>query len=150
VDEQHTKASLEGAAAGAVTGGVTSGIFGWLAGIGTLVIPGAGSLIAASPVLGALGVAAAGSAVGAMAGALVGFGIAESEVNPDEAKLENSTPISVDARVDTADSLERNGATHVCIWCKDARRGIFSRARMPMTFHAPVSSASNHRQVRSS
>ena len=43
--EQHTKAP-EGAAAGAGTGGVLGGVLGWLAGIGSLAIPGIGPFIA--------------------------------------------------------------------------------------------------------
>jgi len=46
--EKGTKAP-EGAAAGASTGGIIGGAVGWLAGIGTLAIPGLGPLIAAPP-----------------------------------------------------------------------------------------------------
>jgi hypothetical protein len=76
--EHHTKAP-EGAATGAVAGGVTAGVLGWLVGIGSLAIPGVGPLIAAGPIMAALGGVAAGGAVGGLAGALVGFGIPEYE-----------------------------------------------------------------------
>jgi hypothetical protein len=56
--EQHTKAP-EGAAAGAVAGGVAAGVLGWLVGIGSLAIPGVGPLIAAGPIMAALGGVAA-------------------------------------------------------------------------------------------
>ena len=46
--EHETKAP-EGAAAGAGTGGVIGGTLGWLAGIGSLAIPGVGPFIAAAP-----------------------------------------------------------------------------------------------------
>src|SRR5712675_3412427 len=69
--EQHTKAP-EGAATGAVAGGVLAGALGWLVGIGSLAIPGVGPLIAAGPILAALTGAAAGGAVGVLAGALIG------------------------------------------------------------------------------
>jgi hypothetical protein len=65
--EQKTKAP-EGATAGASTGGVLGGALGWLAGIGTLAIPGLGPFIAAGPIMGALSGAAAGAAVGGIAG----------------------------------------------------------------------------------
>src|SRR5437016_940509 len=70
--ETHTKAP-EGAATGAVAGGVAAGVLGWLAGIGSLAIPGVGPLIAAGPIMAALGGAAAGGAAGGLVGALVGF-----------------------------------------------------------------------------
>src|SRR4030095_1807728 len=58
--EKNTKAP-EGAATGAGTGGVVGGALGLLAGIGALVIPGVGPLIAAGPIMAAL----SGAAVGA-------------------------------------------------------------------------------------
>ena len=57
--EQHTKAP-EGAAVGGVFGGLLGGTLGWLAGIGTLAIPGVGPFIAAGPIMAALGGAALG------------------------------------------------------------------------------------------
>ena len=51
--EQHTKAP-EGAATGAVTGGVLGGTLGWLAGVGSLAIPGLGPFIAAGPIVALL------------------------------------------------------------------------------------------------
>src|SRR5260370_21033470 len=51
--EKGTKAP-EGAAAGAGTGAVVGGALGWLAGIGSLAIPGVGPLIAAGPIVAAL------------------------------------------------------------------------------------------------
>src|SRR5437868_1149996 len=57
---QHNTKAPEGAAAGAGTGAVLGGALGWLAGIGSLAIPGAGPLIAAGPIMGALGGAAVG------------------------------------------------------------------------------------------
>lgn len=76
--EQATKAP-EGAAVGAGTGGVLGGALGWLAGIGSLAIPGVGPLIAAGPIMAALGGAAVGAAAGGFTGALIGFGIPEYE-----------------------------------------------------------------------
>lgn len=86
--EQHTKAP-EGAATGAVAGGVLAGALGWLVGIGSLAIPGAGPLIAAGPILAALSAAAAGGAIGGLAGALVGLGIPEYEAKRYEGAIKN-------------------------------------------------------------
>src|SRR6476661_4321709 len=83
--EMNTKAP-EGAVAGAGTGGVLGGVLGWLAGIGSLAIPGVGPFVAAGPIMAALGGAAVGATVGGLAGTLVGLGIPERE-----AKVYNDT-----------------------------------------------------------
>jgi len=84
--QQATKAP-EGAAAGATTGGVLGGTLGWLAGIGTLAIPGLGPFIAAGPIMAALSGAAVGAAAGGLTGALVGLGIPEYEAKRYEGKI---------------------------------------------------------------
>jgi sporulation protein YlmC with PRC-barrel domain len=76
--EKNTKAP-EGALAGGGTGLVVGGVLGWLAGIGTLAIPGIGPLLAAGPIVAALAGAGAGSAIGGIAGALIGLGLPELE-----------------------------------------------------------------------
>src|SRR6202158_5216960 len=76
--EKGTKAP-EGATTGAGTGAVIGGAVGWLAGIGTLAIPGVGPFIAAGPIMAALAGAGVGGAVGGLTGALVGMGIPEYE-----------------------------------------------------------------------
>ena len=57
--EKNTKAP-EGATTGATSGAVLGGALGWLAGVGTLAIPGLGPFIAAGPILGTLVGAGAG------------------------------------------------------------------------------------------
>ena len=52
--EQNTKLP-EGAATGGVAGMGAGAILGWLAGIGSLAIPGVGPFIAAGPIMAALG-----------------------------------------------------------------------------------------------
>ena len=84
--EKHTKAP-EGAATGAGTGGLLGGTLGWLAGVGTLAIPGVGPLIVAGPIVAALSGAAVGAAVGGIAGALIGMGIPEYEAKRYEGKV---------------------------------------------------------------
>jgi len=84
--EQHTKAP-EGAVTGGTTLGIVGGALGWLAGIGSLAIPGIGPFIAAGPIMAALGGAAVGATVGGIAGALVGMGIPEFEAKRYEGKI---------------------------------------------------------------
>jgi hypothetical protein len=84
--EKNTKAP-EGAVTGAGTGGVLGGVLGWLAGIGSLAIPGIGPFVAAGPIMAALGGAAVGATVGGLTGALVGLGIPEYEAKQYEGKL---------------------------------------------------------------
>jgi len=116
--EQHTKAP-EGAAAGAGVGGVLGGALGWLAGIGSLAIPGLGPLIAAGPILAALSGAAAGAAVGGVTGALIGLGMPEYEAKLYEGKIREGN-ILFAVRVDNADerktakeTFERHGASDI-------------------------------------
>lgn len=84
--ENATKAP-EGAVAGAGTGAILGGALGWLAGIGSLAIPGVGPLIAAGPILAALSGAAVGGTVGGATGGLVGLGIPEYEAQQYAGKL---------------------------------------------------------------
>jgi len=77
--EKSNKAP-EGAAAGTGSGIVLGGALGWLAGIGTLAIPGLGPFIAAGPIMALLGGAGVGAAVGGLTGALIGATIPEYEV----------------------------------------------------------------------
>jgi hypothetical protein len=84
--KKSTKAP-EGVMAGTGTGGLLGGTLGLLAGIGTLVLPGLGALVAAGPIMGALSGAAVGAAVGGVAGGLVGMGIPEYEARLYEGKI---------------------------------------------------------------
>ncbi len=69
----------EGIAAGVTGGALVGGGLGWLAGIGSLAIPGLGPMLAAGPIMGALAGAGVGGAVGGITGALIGLGIPEYE-----------------------------------------------------------------------
>src|SRR5204862_650267 len=93
--EKNTKLP-EGAATGGATGMGVGAALGWLAGIGSLAIPGVGPFIAAGPIMAALGGAAVGGAAGGIAGALVGMGIPEYEAKRYEGKIkEGNILISV-------------------------------------------------------
>ena len=107
--EQHTKAP-EGATAGGLVGAGTGGVLGWLAGVGTLAIPGIGAFLAAGPVMAALAGVAIGGATGGLVGALVGMGIPEFEAKRYEGKLrQGNILISVHAE----DAKERARAKDV-------------------------------------
>jgi hypothetical protein len=84
---EHSTKAPEGAMAGGGTGLVVGGVLGWLAGIGSLAIPGVGPLIAAGPIVAALAGAGVGSAVGGLAGALIGLGLPEIEAKRYEREV---------------------------------------------------------------
>jgi hypothetical protein len=103
--EQHTKAP-EGAATGAGAGGVLGGVIGWLAGVGTLAIPGLGPFIAAGPIMAALSGAAVGAAAGGLTGALVGMGMPEYEAKQYEGKIRSGN-ILLSVRADDGDQVKK-------------------------------------------
>jgi hypothetical protein len=103
--EQQTKAP-EGASAGASTGAVLGGVLGWLAGIGSLAIPGVGPLIAAGPIMGLLSGAAMGGAVGGIAGGLIGYGMPELEAKRYEGKVQSGN-ILLSVHTEDRDEVKR-------------------------------------------
>jgi hypothetical protein len=103
--EKNTKAP-EGTAAGAATGGVLGGALGWLAGIGSLAIPGLGPFIAAGPIMGALAGVGAGGAVGGMIGALIGMGMPEYEAKRYEGRV-RAGGILLSVHCDNSDWVKR-------------------------------------------
>lgn len=84
--EKSTKAP-EGAASGAGSGAIIGGTLGWLVGIGALVIPGIGPLVAAGPIVVALAGLGAGGALGGLAGGLLGLGISEYEAKRYDGRI---------------------------------------------------------------
>ncbi len=84
--EKATKAP-EGVTAGASSGAIIGGALGWLAGIGTLAIPGLGIFIAAGPIMGLLAGVGAGGTVGGVIGGLIGMGIPEYEAKRYEGRI---------------------------------------------------------------
>ena len=88
-DRFHLKASKvpEGTIAGASAGAVLGGTLSLLASIGTLTIPGLGPFIAAGPLLAAFVGIGVGGTAGAVAGALVSYGIPETEAQRYEIHL---------------------------------------------------------------
>ncbi len=116
--EKNTKAP-EGATTGGVVGLGVGGILGWLAGFGSLVIPGLGPFVAAGPIVAALSGAAVGGATGGIIGALVGLGIPEYEAKRYEGKIRaGNVLISVhtetsEERDQVEDILEEAGAEDI-------------------------------------
>ena len=84
--EKHTKAP-EGAVAGGGSGALIGAALGWLAGAGSLFVPGLEPLAAAGPVMGMLGGMGVGVTLGGLAGALVGAGIPEYEAKRFEGRV---------------------------------------------------------------
>ncbi len=103
--EKKTKAP-EGATTGVTSGAVLGGALGWLAGVGTLAIPGLGPFIAAGPILGTLAGAGAGGAVGGLIGALVGMGIPEYEAKRYEGRVREGG-ILLSVHCDNSDWVSR-------------------------------------------
>jgi len=116
--EKGTKAP-EGAAAGAGVGAVAGGILGWLAGVGSIAIPGVGPFLAAGPIMAALAGAGVGGTAGGMIGALAGAGIPEYEAKRYEGMIKEGG-ILMSVHCDNSewtskakDILERTGARDV-------------------------------------
>ena len=116
--EKNTKAP-EGAATGGVAGMGVGAVLGWLAGIGSLAIPGVGPFIAAGPIMGALSGAAVGGATGGLVGALVGLGIPEYEAKLYDGKVRGGNAlVSVhteggDEQKRAKEILEKAGAADI-------------------------------------
>lgn len=116
--EKGTKAP-EAASAGAGTGAVVGGTLGWLAGIGTLAIPGIGPFIAAGPLVAALAGIGVGGAVGGIAGALIGMGIPEYEAKRYEGRVKDGGILlsvhceNSEMTKRAKDILERTGAKDI-------------------------------------
>ena len=84
--EKHTRAP-EGAVTGVGAGGLMGGTLGWLAGIGSVAIPGVGPLVVAGPIVASLRGVTVGATVGGIAGALIDLGIPEYEAKRYEGKV---------------------------------------------------------------
>jgi hypothetical protein len=119
----------EGATAGGGSGAVLGGVLGWLAGIGTLAIPGVGPLIAAGPIVVTLAGAGVGGAVGGLAGALIGLGIPEYEAKRYEGRVAKGG-ILLSVHCDTSDEidrakkiLERTGAEDISTTTESSAKG---------------------------
>lgn len=92
----------EGIAVGAAVGGA----LGWLATVAALTIPGVGAVVAAGPILTALGGAAVGAASGMVAGSFFGLGMSEIEAREfQEAAVRGDVVLAV--RIESLDEQAR-------------------------------------------
>lgn len=108
-DVEESSKALEGAGTGGGIGTVAGGILGAIAAIGTsLVIPGAG-LIIAGPLAAGLAGAGAGGLTGGLVGALVGAGIPEDNASDYETRIHEGGVVLTVAphTVEEGDALER-------------------------------------------
>jgi hypothetical protein len=133
--QKGTKAP-EGATTGGGTGALIGGALGWLAGIGSLAIPGLGPFIAAGPIMAMLAGGAVGGAVGGVAGALIGLGIPEYEAKRYEGRIQKGG-ILLSVHADDSEwtkkgkeILERTGAEDVA--STGETRGDFENTDRPM------------------
>lgn len=116
--ENSTKAP-EGAATGTISGATIGGVLGWLAGIGSLAIPGVGPLIAAGPIMATLAGVGVGGALGGITGALIGLGIPEYEAKRYEGRIHDGgilLSVTVDDKAwesKARDILKRTGAEDI-------------------------------------
>jgi len=76
--EKHSKAP-EGAVAGGGSGAIIGAAVGWLAGAGSMMVPGLEPLAAAGPIMGMLGGMGVGITLGGIAGAAAGSAVPEYE-----------------------------------------------------------------------
>jgi hypothetical protein len=137
-DLGHVKATKapEGAAAGAALGLAIGGALGWLVGIGDLTIAGLGAFIAAGPIVSMLASAGVGSAIGIIAGALLGYEIPEYEAKRFEGRVK-SGGILLSVHCDDSGwakrakkILERTGAE--CVSTTSESRADYAKSDRPL------------------
>jgi hypothetical protein len=97
---------LKGLTAGAVSGGVLLGTLGGLIGLASFVIPGLGLIVVAGPIAAALADAAAGGAIGVIAGALMGMRIPEHNAQQYEKSVREGN-ILISIHTHDAEGLNR-------------------------------------------
>jgi uncharacterized membrane protein len=105
-DQQHNTKTPESVTIGTGTGGLLGGAFGWIVGIGVLVVPGVGPLLAVGPIVTALSGIAVGAALGSIAGRLVGMGLPESDAKRIEDRIQVGR-IAISVQADDAQEIAR-------------------------------------------
>lgn len=115
--EKHTRAP-EGAVTGVGAEGLMGGTLGWLAGIGSVAIPGVGPLVVAGPIVASLSGAAVGSPAGGIASALIDLGIPEHEAKRYEEKVKAGN-ILLSVHADNADEVEQAKNILKAVWARN-------------------------------
>jgi hypothetical protein len=99
--------------------GIAGAIGGLLIGLATIVIPGAGALMVAGPLVAAISGAAAGGAIGVVTGALVHFDVPEADARIYEGHLSSGKVLVAvhtedpERRVKAEEILDSNGAIEI-------------------------------------
>jgi hypothetical protein len=105
--------------AGLGRGGGVGGVLAWLAGTGMIAVPGIGAVIAAGPILGAIGDAAGGATGGGLLALLVRLGMPEREARRYEGRIRTGAVLlsvhteTPDERARVAEVFARAGAEDV-------------------------------------
>jgi len=123
--ERHSKAP-EGAVAGGSSGAVIGAAIGWLAGAGSLMVPGLEPLAAAGPIMGMMAGMGAGVTLGGITGALVGSGMPEYEAKRYEGRV-------------------RKGGILLSVHCDSAEWGKTARRLLKQTGARDISTAGEAR-----
>ena len=141
--EGETRAP-EGPVTGAETGAITGGVLGSILGIGMLGIPGVGPFLAAGPIVAALACVSVSSAIGGIAGGLVGMGISNDEAKRYEGRVRHKGillsihNLTVDLTVKAREILVRTGAedTSSTTQFADTRIGVAVAPAAPLSNQA--------------
>jgi len=133
---QNSTKAPEGATTGVISGVTIGGVLGWLAGIGSLAIPGAGPFIAAGPIMATLAGAGVGATLGGLTGALIGLGIPEYEAKRYEGRIKDGG-ILVSVHASNSDLvskarevLEETGAQDISEKSEESSDNEHSNTRM--------------------
>ena len=116
--EKHTK-TPQGLAVGAASGAMIGGSLGLLAGLGALVVPGVGPMLAVGPILSALTGMGMGGAAGGIVGVFIGVGIPKHEANYlQEAIQQGGILVAVhveemDLKIKGSEILRKHGSSEV-------------------------------------
>ncbi|MBC8165284.1 MAG: DUF3341 domain-containing protein [Bryobacteraceae bacterium] len=139
--EKHTKAP-EGAVAGGGSGAAIGAALGWLAGAGSLLIPGLEPFAVAGPVMGMLSGMGLGVTVGGLTGAAVGSRIPEYEARRYEGRT-GGGGILLSAHCDNAEwaqtarrLLKQTGGLDIST--AGEARGDFASSEKPMPRNRPA------------
>ena len=107
ITEETGTQAAQGATKGALGGGVVGGVIGLLTGVGALVIPGIGPIIAGGALASTLAGAGIGAAAGGLLGALVGMGVPEEDAKHFEKRFqEGGILLTVEAGTRAAEARE--------------------------------------------
>jgi hypothetical protein len=98
---------------GILAGGLVGGVVGWLAGIATFAVPGAGAIFAAGALAAAVSGAGAGAAIGGLIDSLTGAGVPSEHADWYQERLAAGSALvtvrSAERRAEAREILRRHG-----------------------------------------